>query len=197
MIGSRVASLKSFSVAGFQDATSTLRGPLKLIAMALVVPSDITILENKMSIGRRRLRLLEGVGLFLTAPMLHLHYSKIDKADMQAVLSKKYDPEDKSEPAVVCKKRQEAIRKSVVSNTCMWGIAGGAAMMNIWSFRRYLGYNYKTNGVIYCLATPFIFYGMSWVGRYAGDIATGRNAEYGRDRFLASLPGKTYYSASD
>merc|ERR1719409_146020 len=43
---------------------------------------------------------------------------------MKAVLAKKYDPEDKSEAAVVCRKRQEAIRKSVVSTNWMWGTAG-------------------------------------------------------------------------
>merc|ERR1719247_2863978 len=43
---------------------------------------------------------------------------------MHSVLTKKYDPEDKSEAATVCKKRQEAIRKSVVSTNYMWGTAG-------------------------------------------------------------------------
>merc|ERR1719409_2436042 len=107
---------------------------------------------------------------------------------MKAVLGRKYDPEDKSEEAAVCKKRQESIRKSVVCQNYMFGIAGASAVMNVWSFRRYLGYNYKTGAIIYCAATPMIFYGMTWVGRFVGDIMTGRNAEYGRDRFLGSLP---------
>merc|ERR1719329_2086998 len=158
--------------------------------MALVVPSDITILESKMTVGSRRLRFGERLGLALMCPTLHLHYSKVDKADMRSVLSKKYDPEDKSENAVVCRKRQESIRKSVVSTNCMWATAGGAAGMVVWSFRRY---NYQSRLV----CVPFIFYGMTFVGRYLGDIATGRNAEYGRDRFLGSLPGKVYYNESE
>merc|ERR1712217_32581 len=121
---------------------------------------------------------------------MHLHYSKVDKADMKAVLSRKYDPEDKSEAAVVCKKRQEAIRKSVVSTNYMWGTAAASAGMVTWSFRRY---NYQSR----LIAVPFVFYGMTFFGRYLGDIATGRNAEYGRDRFLGSLPGKVYYTATD
>jgi len=158
--------------------------------MALVVPSDITILENKMAVGRRRIRLFESTGLLLTFPMLHIHYSKLDRADMKAVLAKKYDPEDKSEAATVCKKRQEAIRKSVVSTNYMWGTAGLGAGLATWSFRRY---NYQSR----LITLPFLFYGMTFVGRYLGDIMTGRNAEFGRDRFLGSLPGKTYYNAGE
>merc|ERR1719231_1950640 len=107
---------------------------------------------------------------------------------MKAALTKKYDPEDKSDAATVCKKRQEAIRKSVLSNNFMWGSAGLGAGMVMWSFRRY---NYQSRLV----AVPMVAYGMAQVGRLVGDIATGRNAEYGRDRFLASLPGKVYFNA--
>mmetsp|Transcript_114166 Transcript_114166/g.180252 ORF Transcript_114166/g.180252 Transcript_114166/m.180252 type:complete len:160 (-) Transcript_114166:176-655(-) len=158
--------------------------------MAVVVPSDISLLENKMSIGRRKLRILERTGLALTAPMLHIHYSKIDGNDMKAVLQKKYDPEDKSETATVCKKRQESIRKRVVCTNYMWGIAGASAGMVTWSFRRY---NYQSR----LIALPFIFYGMTFVGRYMGDAIVGRNAEYGRDRFLGELPGKVYYTPQE
>eukprot|EP00420_Gonyaulax_spinifera_P038102 CAMPEP_0197886032 /NCGR_PEP_ID=MMETSP1439-20131203/15815_1 /TAXON_ID=66791 /ORGANISM="Gonyaulax spinifera, Strain CCMP409" /LENGTH=53 /DNA_ID=CAMNT_0043505795 /DNA_START=67 /DNA_END=225 /DNA_ORIENTATION=+ len=49
----------------------------------VVVPSDITVLEAKASIGRRRLGLLEWSGINLTAPMLHIHYSKMDRGDMR------------------------------------------------------------------------------------------------------------------
>merc|ERR1711964_556982 len=129
--------------------------------MALVVPSDISILENKMAVGKRRVRLLESTGLMLTFPMLHIHYSKLDRADMKAVLSKKYDPEDKSEAAAVCRKRQEAIRKSVVSTNFMWGSAAASAGMVTRSFRRY---NYQSR--LICI--PFIAYGMSFAGRWIG-----------------------------
>merc|ERR1719440_316305 len=73
------------------------------------------------------------------------------------------------------------------------GIGAGSALMNIWSVRRYIG-DYKTKFTFYILATPILFYGMCKVGALVGDICTGRNAEYGRDRFLGQLPGKTYYS---
>merc|ERR1719424_2759119 len=106
---------------------------------------------------------------------------------MKAVLQKKYDPEDKSEAAVVCRKRQESIRKSVVCTNFMLGSAAASAGMVTWSFRRY---NYQSR----LITLPFIFYGMTFVGRYLGDIVTGRNAEYGRDRFLGSLPGKVYFN---
>merc|ERR1719174_3454034 len=109
---------------------------------------------------------------------------------MKAVLQRKYDPEDKSEAAVICKKRQEAIRKSVVSTNWMWGVPAAACIMVTWSFRRY---NYQSRLV----ALPFVFYGMTFAGRWLGDIVTGRNAEYARDRFLGSLPGKVYFNSSE
>merc|ERR1719198_2360730 len=109
---------------------------------------------------------------------------------MKAVLTKKYDADDKSEAASLCRKRQEAIRKSVLSTNFMWGSGVLGAGMVFWSFRRY---NYQSR----LIAVPFVFYGMTFVGRAVGDIATGRNAEYGRDRFLASLPGKVYFNAAE
>mmetsp|Transcript_60202 Transcript_60202/g.113622 ORF Transcript_60202/g.113622 Transcript_60202/m.113622 type:complete len:161 (-) Transcript_60202:68-550(-) len=155
--------------------------------MALVVPSDITIMENKKTIGKRRLGILEMTGLLLTPPMLHLHYSKMDRSDMKAVLSKKYDEEDISDAGVICKKRQESVRKHVVATNYMWGTSGGIAFLVLWSFRRY---DWKARA----MAIPFLFYGGTFVGRALGDVITFRNAEYGRDRFLGQLPAKVYYT---
>merc|ERR1712130_651759 len=55
--------------------------PSKMSA-AVVVPSDITILEEKKKIGNRKVSFLENIGLLGMAPfMIHLHYSKLDKSD--------------------------------------------------------------------------------------------------------------------
>eukprot|EP00441_Pelagodinium_beii_P046325 CAMPEP_0197622564 /NCGR_PEP_ID=MMETSP1338-20131121/2818_1 /TAXON_ID=43686 ORGANISM="Pelagodinium beii, Strain RCC1491" /NCGR_SAMPLE_ID=MMETSP1338 /ASSEMBLY_ACC=CAM_ASM_000754 /LENGTH=156 /DNA_ID=CAMNT_0043192305 /DNA_START=45 /DNA_END=515 /DNA_ORIENTATION=+ len=154
---------------------------------AVVVPSDITILEEKKKIGTRKVTFLENIALMGMAPfMIHLHYSKLDKGDRRAVLSKKYDADDKSEEATIVKKRQAAIRKEVLSTPFMWGTAGAMAGLTWWSFRRY---NYQSRLV----ALPFIFYAGTFVGRAVGDVVTGRNAMYARDQFLASLPAKVYY----
>merc|ERR1719181_953062 len=107
---------------------------------------------------------------------------------MKAVLQRKYDPEDNSEAATVCKKRQEAVSKYVVCQNWMWGTAALSAGLTTWSFRRY---NYQSR----LITLPFIFYGGTFVGRVIGDICTGRNAEYARDRFLGSLPASVYYDA--
>jgi hypothetical protein len=64
------------------------------------------IMEEKKSIGARRLGMLERTGLLLTAPMLHIHYSKLDRGDMCAVLSRKYDPDDNSAAGNICKVRR-------------------------------------------------------------------------------------------
>mmetsp|Transcript_103693 Transcript_103693/g.184229 ORF Transcript_103693/g.184229 Transcript_103693/m.184229 type:complete len:158 (-) Transcript_103693:42-515(-) len=153
---------------------------------AVVVPSDITILEEKKKIGTRKIGWMESFGLMGMAPfMLHLHYSKLDKSDKRAVLSKKYDPDDKSEESTICKKRQAAISREVIATCFMWDTAFLMSGLTWWSFRRY---NYQSRLV----ALPFIFYGGTFFGRVIGDVVTGRNAEYARDRFLASLPAKVY-----
>eukprot|EP00448_Togula_jolla_P036568 CAMPEP_0170624854 /NCGR_PEP_ID=MMETSP0224-20130122/30452_1 /TAXON_ID=285029 /ORGANISM="Togula jolla, Strain CCCM 725" /LENGTH=162 /DNA_ID=CAMNT_0010951399 /DNA_START=71 /DNA_END=559 /DNA_ORIENTATION=+ len=157
------------------------------MAANLVVPSDITILEAKNKVGKRRLRLLERTGLLFTAPMLHIHYSKMDRGDMRAVLTKRYDPEDTSELVDILKRRQASVSKQVVSKNFMWSTAGTMTGLVWWSFRRY---NYQSRLV----ALPFVFYGGTFVGRVLGDIITGRNAEYARDRFLGQLPAKIYYA---
>merc|ERR1712194_78337 len=158
------------------------------MAASLVVPSDITILENKLSIGKQKLGYLETFGLLGMSPMFHLTYSKMDPADMRAVLAKKYDEEDMGPQANIVKTRQEAVRKQAVAHNFLWGGSGTMAGLVWWSFRRY---NYQSRLV----ALPFVFYGGTFVGRVVGDVVTGRNAEFARDRFLASLPAKVYYDA--
>ncbi|CAE7377440.1 polr2a [Symbiodinium natans] len=152
-----------------------------------VVPSDITIVEEKKTIGKRKLMPWESTGLLGMAPMIHLHYSKLDKGDKRKILSRKFDPDDVSEANQICIRRQESVRKEVVATNFMWDTALGMAGLTWWSFRRY---NYQSRLV----ALPFIFYGGTFVGRVIGDIVTGRNAEFSRDRFLGQLPAKVYYN---
>eukprot|EP00931_Biecheleriopsis_adriatica_P086634 TRINITY_DN61257_c0_g1_i1.p1 TRINITY_DN61257_c0_g1~~TRINITY_DN61257_c0_g1_i1.p1 ORF type:complete len:162 (-),score=39.10 TRINITY_DN61257_c0_g1_i1:119-604(-) len=159
------------------------------MSAAVVVPSDITLLEEKKCIGTRKLGLAEKLGLLGMSPfMIHLHYSKMDKGDCRSVLSKKYDSDDNSEEGRLVQRRQESIRKQVVATNFMWAGAGSMAGLTWWSFRRY---NYQSR----LIALPFIFYAGTFFGRAVGDVATGRNAEYVRDQFLASLPAKVYYNA--
>merc|ERR1719491_294476 len=119
--------------------------------------------------------------------MLHIHYSKLDRGDMKAILSKRYDAEDTSAANQICIRRQESVSKTVVSRNFLWGGAWGMTFLAWWSVRRY---NYHAR----LIALPFVFYGGTWVGRYLGDACCGRNAEYGRDAFLGALPAKVYYA---
>merc|ERR1712137_844744 len=173
----------------------------------IIVPSDITILEEKNKIGRRRLGILEQTGLLCTMPMIHIHYSKMDRGDKRAVLAKKYDPEDESPVVDILRRRQASLRKDVISKNFLW--AGGWAFggMSYWSFRRCVvifvslallacrmffvdRYNYQSR----LIAFPFLFYLGTFAGRVVGGVVTGKNAEYGRDQFLGKLPAKVLYS---
>ena len=40
-------------------------------------------------------------------------------------------------------------------------------------------------------------YAGSFAGRWVGDILTGRNKEFGRDRFLGEMPAKVYYKEGE
>merc|ERR1712187_125574 len=129
-----------------------------VVAMAanLVVPSDIAVVEEKHKIGTRKLRLFERTGLLGMAPMLHIHYSKLDKRDMRAVLEKKFDPETNNPAVDICRRRQESVRKNVVATNFMWGTSGGMMGLTWWSFRKY---NYQSR----LIALPFVFYGGTFV----------------------------------
>jgi len=158
------------------------------MAASLVVPSDITVMENKFSVGTRKLSWLESFGLMGMSPMFHLHYSKMDPSDMRAVLSKAYDAGDVSPAVTLLRTRQDAVSRQAVAHNFMWGVSGAMSGLVWWSFRRY---NYQSRLV----ALPFVFYGGTFVGRVVGDVVTGRNTEFARDRFLASLPAKVYYTS--
>jgi len=146
-------------------------------------------MEEKTKIGKRRLGYFEWFGLMGTVPMFHIHYSKLDRGDMRAILSKKYDAESNTPAADICKRRQASVSKSVCATNYMWGTAWTMTGLTWWSFRRY---NYQSR----LIALPFIFYGGTFVGRVFGDIVTGKNAEYARDAFLGSLPAKIFYAPS-
>eukprot|EP00392_Amoebophrya_sp_AT5.2_P005084 g5093.t1 len=153
----------------------------------LIVPSDVTLLENKCSIGRKSLGLLEFVGLATTFPMYHNSYSKLDAGEKKAVLTKDYDFQSANPEVEVCRARQLAVSREVKSHLGWWGGFLGFGGITFWSVRKY---NWQAKA----MCPLFMAYAGSWVGRFAGDVLTGRNAETYRDRYLANLPAKMYYS---
>jgi hypothetical protein len=154
----------------------------------LLVPSDITVLENKLRIKGRKLSLMETVGLWTFAPMIHFSYSKMDSRDMYHILRNKFDT-NASDPAVkICIARQNAVSRKVVAHPFLF--VGGAigAGLPWWSFRKY---NYQSK-LILC---PFLGYFGTWVGRCVGNGIAGRWSEFERDRILGDLPARTYLKA--
>lgn len=153
----------------------------------LIVPSDITLLEQKVAIGRKSLGFLEFLGLATTFPMYHNSYSKLDASEKRSVLTKDYDVDSRNPEVEVCRARQKSVSREVTSHLGWWAGFGGFGAISFWSVRKY---NWQAKAMVpLCMA-----YAGSWVGRFAGDIVTGRNAETYRDRYLANLPAKMYYS---
>ncbi|CEM08055.1 unnamed protein product [Vitrella brassicaformis CCMP3155] len=154
----------------------------------LVVPSDITVAEEKTSLGVRKLTRMEHLGLLLYPPTLHFNYTKPDKSDMYKVLTKRFS-QDKVRPyiAEICATRQESISKQVQCMVYLWL---GTAVTTVGTWYSLRHYDWKAK----LITLPFMAYGGSWLGRWTGDLITCRWWEYGRDRWLASLPGKTVYS---
>eukprot|EP00397_Hematodinium_sp_SG-2012_P064891 GEMP01092801.1.p1 GENE.GEMP01092801.1~~GEMP01092801.1.p1 ORF type:complete len:164 (+),score=32.49 GEMP01092801.1:36-527(+) len=154
----------------------------------LVVPSDITILEEKHAVGKRRLRLFERIGLLGVAPMWHIRYTKNNTAEMKAVLTKRYD-KDSQEPLIfLLKARQESIRKQVIAHMGLWAGIGTFGAYGIWSLRHY---DYKAKAI----TLPFLMYGGAIIGRAVGDLIMNRTSEYARDRFLGQLPAHQFYKS--
>ena len=156
----------------------------------VLVPSDITILEEKNKYAKRRLRLLERLGLMGMLPMLHLRYSKMDSIDKRDILRRKYDPMASSPVLTLLRMRQESVRKEVIAHNFVWAGMWSAVGMSWWSLRRY---NYQSKLIV----LPFMAYAGVWVGKVVGDLVTGRVWEQERERILGSLPAKVYLDVSE
>jgi len=154
----------------------------------LIVPTDITVMEESLTHGKRRIRPLERIGLMCVPPIWHVRYNKMDSKDLRAVLRRKYDPNNLTEENALVIARQESVRKRVAAEPFMWGTVAVACVIPFWSFRKY---DYKLRAI----TIPFLAYGGSIFGRCLGDWATGRWQEYKRNRFLGDLPAKCYYNA--
>eukprot|EP00918_Siedleckia_nematoides_P068581 GHVU01149430.1.p1 GENE.GHVU01149430.1~~GHVU01149430.1.p1 ORF type:complete len:165 (-),score=17.20 GHVU01149430.1:201-695(-) len=152
----------------------------------LLVPSDVTVLEERLSTGKRPLTFLERTGLMLTPPMWHFRYTKNDKNDMRRILSKSYDVTSTDPVVGVLLARQKAVHRKVVATN---GTFDGAVLSTgaVWYSLRH--YDYKTKLIV----LPFIAYGGSFLGRAFGDFTSGRWCEYARERILGELPAKQYY----
>lgn len=156
----------------------------------VLVPSDITILEEKNKYGKRRLRFLETLGLVGMLPMWHLRYSKLDRDDKRAILRRKYDPMASNPVLTLLRIRQESVRKEVIAHNFVWGGMWSAVGMTWWSLRRY---NYQSKLII----LPFTAYAGVWVGKFVGDLVTGRWWEQERERVLGALPAKVYLNVPE
>ncbi|KAF4678286.1 DnaJ (Hsp40), sub C, member 11 [Perkinsus chesapeaki] len=144
----------------------------------LVVPSDITIIEEKNKIAKRRIRTLEKTGLAMMLPVFHWRYSKLDKHDMYNILRRKFDP-SASDPAIdICRRRQESVRRRVIAqNGLLPGLFLGFSLP-WWSLRKY---NYQSK----LIALPFCAYLGAICGRIAGHGLSWRWVETDRQRMLA------------
>lgn len=122
-------------------------------------------------------------------PMYHNSFSKMSKHEMRDVLTKKY-PDTNSEEVEICKTRQLAVHRQVVSHIGFWGGLGGMGFGTFWSFRKY---NYQSKLVL----IPFLGYAGACIGRAVGDVVTGKNGATYRETFLGSLPARVYYGGGE
>jgi len=152
----------------------------------LVVPSDITLLEEKYAVGRRRLRLLERFGLLGIPPMWHLRYTKNNTKELKSVLTKRYDKDSKEPIVMILKERQESVRKQVIAHNGLWAGIDTFGLLSLWSLRHY---DWKCKAMV----VPVMMYGGAIVGRVLGDLVMGRTSEFCRDRFLGELPAHQFY----
>eukprot|EP00922_Rhytidocystis_sp_ex-Travisia-forbesii_P025188 GHVS01036986.1.p1 GENE.GHVS01036986.1~~GHVS01036986.1.p1 ORF type:complete len:159 (+),score=8.92 GHVS01036986.1:102-578(+) len=155
------------------------------MAGSLLVPSDIALLENRFSVGPRNLSLFERIGLMTMAPMYHFNYTKNDKDDIRAVLSKQYDNSSQSDVVEILRCRQESLSKKARAHNGLWVGTTFATGMVWYSLRHY---DYKAKLIV----LPFVAYGGAWIGRVAANGITGRWSEYKRNKELGELPAKVF-----
>eukprot|EP01066_Platyproteum_vivax_P009170 Platyproteum_vivax@DN4009_c0_g1_i3.p1 len=152
----------------------------------IVVPSDVAIAEEKTSTGERRLSILERLGLAGMGPTFHIGgYSKLDKGDLRRILTKDYS-KSTAPVAEVLQRRQKAVSKQVVAHNGVWWGYGLGVFICLFSLRHY---DYKTKCILFTAGA----YGGSLAGRALFNMLTNWNGLYARDRFLGSLPAKTFY----
>ena len=158
----------------------------------LVVPSDISLLENKYTLSRRELSLAERLSLLALPPVLKLGFNQHDKHSFKRILSRSYGiPEENgtdSDQLIVdiLERRQSSVRRRVFSNIFaqMGTVIGAILTASSIKF-----YDLKTK----CIVLPFATYGSFFVGRWTGDLFTKRWSEFYRDRFLGELPAQQFY----
>lgn len=151
----------------------------------VVVPSDVTVMENKYRVGRKALGWFERIGVYTMAPVYHNNYTKMSGDDMRAVLQRKFDKTSNTPEVELCIARQQAVSRQARSHVGFWAGAGAFGGLSFWSLRKY---DWKTR----LSFVPLMAYVGCCVGRVFGDIVTGRTGETYRDRQLAELPAKVY-----
>lgn len=159
---------------------------------AVRVPSDIALVEQKLTVGERPLTFFERTGLCLTPGFIfRKSYSKLSRDEMRQILTRRLGLVNNipNAPSVldILQTRQQGIHKKVISTNYKVGGAFGSTGLGAYLLRYY---DYKTKLIV----LPFLFYGGSWVGRWTGDLVTGRWSSNGRERYLASLPAHSWLS---
>jgi hypothetical protein len=152
----------------------------------VLVPSDISLLEDKLMVKNRALTWIERISLMTMLPMWRIKHSKLDKHDLRKILSRDFGRLEAGDySGELVRERQESVRKQVVARPFQFMGSGLAMGATWWSFRRY---NYQSKAIL----LPFVALGGLYLGRVVGNIAVGRNQEFQRDRFLGSLPAHVY-----
>eukprot|EP01070_Trichotokara_eunicae_P007042 Trichotokara_eunicae@DN5250_c0_g1_i3.p2 len=158
--------------------------------MRLVVPSDVSIAERRLSNGTRKTTVTERIGLALFPPTFHWRFTKIDKGDMKDVLKRKYPqqpPNEHVEDALdVVKRRQESVSKRV---RCQAAWVGGAVSSTVAGTYFLRHFDYKSKGI----SLAMMAYMGGWGGWLEGNLWTQRFSEPRRDRWLGRLPGKSFF----
>eukprot|EP01054_Gregarina_sp_Poly1_P004059 Gregarina_sp_Poly_1__4058@NODE_222_length_11242_cov_244_139150_g196_i0_p5_GENE_NODE_222_length_11242_cov_244_139150_g196_i0NODE_222_length_11242_cov_244_139150_g196_i0_p5_ORF_typecomplete_len188_score23_26_NODE_222_length_11242_cov_244_139150_g196_i082978860 len=162
---------------------------------AVVVPSDITLVERKLSNGSRSLSLLETIGLATVFPVWRRNWVRNDRKDLKAILKNNFDDVDAkdsetSELLNLVKLRQSQVRRVMICRAA--GLVGSIlAPLSTWySFR-----HYDHKGQV--LPLPFALYGGNLIGRATAAWLTGRWAAPLRESSLGNLPSHRFLTETE
>eukprot|EP01057_Protomagalhaensia_wolfi_P001809 Protomagalhaensia_wolfi_Nauph_80__1808@NODE_2129_length_1204_cov_63_062661_g1665_i0_p1_GENE_NODE_2129_length_1204_cov_63_062661_g1665_i0NODE_2129_length_1204_cov_63_062661_g1665_i0_p1_ORF_typecomplete_len184_score34_67_NODE_2129_length_1204_cov_63_062661_g1665_i06521164 len=162
----------------------------------IIVPSDVTLVERKLSTGWRKPSLLESLGLATVFPLYRRNWVRNNRKDLKAILTRTYDEPDATTPSAdrelleIVLNRQRHVRRMIICRAA--GLMGAVvAPLGTWySFR-----HYDMKGQVAPL--PFALYGGNLVARAFAGWFTGRWASPLREVSLGNLPAHRFLSEDE
>eukprot|EP01053_Blabericola_migrator_P003429 Blabericola_migrator_1__3428@NODE_2009_length_3428_cov_249_755727_g1275_i0_p2_GENE_NODE_2009_length_3428_cov_249_755727_g1275_i0NODE_2009_length_3428_cov_249_755727_g1275_i0_p2_ORF_typecomplete_len173_score27_99_NODE_2009_length_3428_cov_249_755727_g1275_i029547 len=161
----------------------------------VIVPSDVALVEQKLRSGARKLTVLERLGLATVFPVFRRNWTKNDRRDLRAILSKSYEETgavdaERQQLLEIVQTRQKQVHRMMVTRAA--GLIG-AVLVPAGTWYSFRHYDHKGQAV----PLPFALYGGNLVGRALAGWLTGRWSAPLREVSLGNLPAHRFLGSEE